>query len=451
MTPSDPLQALDDAVVALRAAWCGTEGSACANVESLSRSQLIAVNDALGVMRRHVDAVHAQVAAGIARESRPELGADGLAKQQGFRSPTALIAATVGTSGGEAAQLVTVGEATAPRVTLTGEQLPSKHPHVGDAMRSGRIGGRAAGMIIAMLTRVALRADRTALDVAERTLAAQAPGLTLEQLAKVIARAEAHLDPDGLEPMERDWRGDRGMTMFERDGMLHFNGKADIENAAPIKTAIDAIVTAGFRRDEPGGHDIEQRTLAQRRIDALTQLAGHALGCTHRDLPLDDTTVIVRVSLADLRDGAGTATIDGFGQPISIGAARRMAAAAGVIPCVLGAAGEILDWGREKRLFTKAQRLALVERDGGCAMCDLEPGKTKAHHLAWWARDAGPTDLSNGVLLCESCHHRIHDNGWSIRTEGHGAAGRVWFIPPAHVDPTQIPRLGGRARFDYAA
>ncbi|MCG1038037.1 HNH endonuclease signature motif containing protein, partial [Polaribacter sargassicola] len=77
----------------------------------------------------------------------------------------------------------------------------------------------------------------------------------------------------------------------------------------------------------------------------------------------------------------------------------------------------ILDLGRENRLFTKAQKLALVERDGGCARCGLPPHMTKAHHLKWWKRDAGPTDLSNGVLLCESCHHRIHDNGWDIRID----------------------------------
>lgn len=161
--------------------------------------------------------------------------------------------------------------------------------------------------------------------------------------------------------------------------------------------------------------------------------------------------MIVRVSLDDLQAGAGSATIDGLDQVIDIGAARRMAASGGVIPCVLGGASEVLDWGREKRLFTRAQRLALAERDGGCAMCGLPPGMTKAHHLRWWQRDRGPTDLSNGILLCETCHHRIHDNGWEIVIEGSGVAGRPWFLPPRWVDPQRTPRLGGRARFDVAA
>nr|WP_300267318.1 HNH endonuclease [Microbacterium sp.] len=76
---------------------------------------------------------------------------------------------------------------------------------------------------------------------------------------------------------------------------------------------------------------------------------------------------------------------------------------------------------------------------------------TRAHHIRWWQRDHGATDLANGVLLCETCHHRIHDNGWEIEVEGTGVAARVWFIPPPFVDPTRRRRLGGRARFDIAA
>lgn len=181
------------------------------------------------------------------------------------------------------------------------------------------------------------------------------------------------------------------------------------------------------------------------------QLAAHLLGCGADDRPIEGATVVVRVSLADLESGTGSATIDGIDRSVSIATARRMAASGGVIPWVMGGDSEILDWGRRRRLFTPAQRLALAERDGGCAMCGLPPGMTKAHHLRWWARDAGPTDLDNGVLLCETCHHRVHDNGWEIRIEGRGVDGRVWFIPPAHVDPQRTPRLGGRARFSFAA
>jgi Domain of unknown function (DUF222)/HNH endonuclease len=455
-SPSDPLAGIDEAVAALRAAWAAGGDAPLPEVSALKGAHLIAVNNALGLLQRRTSALHAPVAAEIMRESRPEFGSDGLAKQQGFRNPAVLIAATTGTSTGDAQRLVKVGEATAPRTTLTGEAAPARHPHVAQAHNSGEIGVAAASAIITMLDRAALRADREALDTAERILSEQAVGLSADQLAKVIARAEAHLDPDGLEPKERNARGERSLLMFERDGMFHFTGKCDIESGAPIKTVIEAMVTADFRAalDDPhraSDPDSDMRSVPQRQLDALVLMARHVLGCEHNDVPLAGATVIVRMSLEDLQSGEGHALIDGMNQPVSIATARSMAAGGGIIPCVLGTAGEILDWGREKRLFTKSQRLVLVERDGGCAMCGLPPGMTRAHHLLWWKRDRGRTDLENGVLLCEGCHHRIHDNGWDIRIEGAGARGRVWFIPPRHVDPERTPRLGGRARFDYLA
>lgn len=241
----------------------------------------------------------------------------------------------------------------------------------------------------------------------------------------------------------------------ERNGMIVLTAHLDPEHAAPVKTAIEALVTADLRAQRDASPDAPQRSVRQMQADALARLAEHALGCDRRDLPLEGATVIVRMTLDDLVDDSGScsgsATIDGLAAPISVATARRMAAGGSVIPCVLGGGSEILDWGRRRRLFSPAQRLALGERDGGCAMCAAPPGMTKAHHIRWWARDAGPTDLANGVLLCESCHHRIHDNGWDIRIEGEGVRATVWFIPPAHIDPARTPRAGGRARFDVAA
>ncbi len=452
----DPLAVIDGALNDLRTAWTGGGDGPLPPASTLTGTRLIAVNDAMGLLRRLLDSAHADVATQIARESRPELGSDGLAKQQGFRNPAVLIAAATGTSTGDAIRLVKVGEATAPRTTLTGESAPARHPFVAAAHKAGRIGMLAASAIITMLDRAALRADRDSLDRAEQILCEQAVGMSIDQLAKVIARAEAHLDPDGLEPKERDARADRSLHIFERDGMLHFTGKLDPVTGAPVKTAIEAIVTADFRAalDDPhrgSDPDSDLRSVPQRQADALALLAAHVLGCDHNDLPLGGATVVVRMSREDLENGTGHALIDGINQPISISAARRLAAGGGIIPCVLDAQGAILDWGREKRLFTRSQRLALVERDGGCAMCGLPPGMTRAHHIRWWNRDRGPTDLANGVLLCESCHHRIHDNGWDIRVDGVGTSAKVWFIPPSHVDPARTPRLGGRARFDYVA
>lgn len=451
---NDPLDGITTALACVDATWGMHSGGDRAPANELAATTLVEVNDALGVARRHLEAVHASVASEIARRSRAELGPEGLAKQHGFRSPTALIAATTGTTMGDAGRLVAVGEATTPRMTFSGAPAPARHPFVGAGMAAGTIGTLAASAIISMLDRVALRADCDELPRVEALLVAQAAGLTAEQLAKVIARAEAVLDPAGLERKENELHVQRSLTMFERAGMLHLNIKLGAAGGAPVKTAIEAMVTAEFRHEvkqsaiDPGA---TRRTLPQRQADALVLLATHALGCAQGDLPLEGATVIVRMSLADLESGNGIATIDGLAQPVSVATARRMAASGGVIPCVLDSHGMILDWGRERRLFTRTQKLALVERDGGCAMCGLPPGMTKVHHLRWWKRDHGRTDLENGVLLCESCHHRIHDNGWEIHIDGAGVHGKVWFVPPSHVDPGRTPRAGGRARYDFVA
>lgn len=442
---ADTLIGIAEALAALTAAGGGRAP------EALTPGELIAVNDAFGALKRHVDAAFAPVAAEIARQSRAGLGRDSLARAQGFRTPATLIAATTGTTVGDAIRIVQVGEATAPRRALTGESLPAKHPHVAEALHAGAIGVSASSAIVTLLDRVAVRADHRELAEMERRLVAAAPGLRPDELQKLLVRAEAILDPDGVEPREAELRADRSLLIHERDGMVLLTARLDPETAAPVTAAIEGLVTAAVRRNEHADDvEADQRSIRQMQADALGDLCRHALGCTQ--LPsLPTTTVIVRMTLETLVEGVGTATVDGIDQPLSAAAARRMAADADVIPCVLGGDGDILDWGRAKRLFTTAQKLALGERDGGCASCGAPPARCIVHHIRWWARDRGPTDLGNGILLCTACHHRIHDDGWEIRIEGTGIAAKVWFVPPSWLDPMRRPRLGGRARYDLVS
>jgi hypothetical protein len=101
---------------------------------------------------------------------------------------------------------------------------------------------------------------------------------------------------------------------------------------------------------------------------------------------------------------------------------------------VIGDGGAVLDQGRNQRLFTRAQRRALITRDGGCAFpgCDIPAGWCEAHHITPWSKD-GPTDLANGVLLCRRHHTVIHQDRWRIDPDPVNR-GRPWFIPPAHID-----------------
>lgn len=419
--------------------------------DALAPGELVAVNQAFGALKRHVEAAFAPFAAEIARQSRTELGKDSLAKKQGFRSPVSLIQATTGSTPAEAFKLVQVGEATAPRLTLTGESLPAKHPHVGAAVSAGTLSVASASAIVTLLDRVAPRVDAARLDAAERELVAMAPGLRADELSRLIARAEAHLDPDGLEPRHEQARAERFLDISERDGRLRFTGEMDIETGAPIKTVIDAMVAQTLRKN----HDADDatrdnRSIRQMRIDALAAICRHALGCD--SLPTGPTTtVIVTMTLDQLEAGIGAATIDGIDQPLPAGAVRRLARDLQVIPAVLGSDSVVLDWGRDERGFTRAQKLALALRDGGCACCGAPVSWTEVHHIRWWARDNGPTDLDNGILLCVACHHRIHDDGWEILIDGVGVDAVVQFIPPPWIDPDREPRPGARHRYTLSA
>ena len=99
---------------------------------------------------------------------------------------------------------------------------------------------------------------------------------------------------------------------------------------------------------------------------------------------------------------------------------------AGVIPVVLGGAGEVLDLGRAVRLFTAAQTRRLWLRDRHCTYpgCGMPPQWCDAHHLGHWA-DGGPSDLANAALLCERHHTIVHTRAtpgaWSTtRTDTRG-------------------------------
>ena len=60
--------------------------------------------------------------------------------------------------------------------------------------------------------------------------------------------------------------------------------------------------------------------------------------------------------------------------------------------------------------------------------------------MKWWMAEGGPTDLSNGVMLCTWHHHAIHDLGWTVFVENNVP----WFVPPSSIDATRTPRRGGR-------
>ena len=467
-------------------AWAGALLRASSEVEADARAMsdagLVRVTESLAVLARRVEMLQARCAAELAARSRGAEGAD-LARDHGFASPERLIAQATGRRYSEAAKLIAVGEATAQRASFTGESLPARHPHVADALDAGTLCVDAAETIRRFLDAVAVRADKVELTSAEALLVERAPLVGVDGLVRLIKVLEARLDPDGVKPREDELRARRGLKIWEdASGMINLRGAFDPATGAPIKLAVEALVGAelhtardarrGFGQagravDGPGVQggasremtvdsearanettvgDVllaEDRTIAQLNADALADIARHSLGAKHAPAALRSATVVVRVDSEALVSGRGHATIDGIEQPVSVGTARELAMSAGIAPLLLDRRSERLDLGRATRLFTPAQKVVLVDRDGGCAWpgCSRPPSHTQAHHIDWWERDGGPTDLHNGIMLCSHHHHRVHDSGWRIDIRD----GCSWFIPPPHLDPEQRPRRGNLA------
>lgn len=134
--------------------------------------------------------------------------------------------------------------------------------------------------------------------------------------------------------------------------------------------------------------------------------------------------------------GSGTGNF-AFTGPVAAETLRKIACDAEIIPALLGTDGEILDLGRKTRLFTAAQRLALIARDQGCTFpnCTIPAPWCEAHHVTYWSH-GGPTNLDNGALLCAHHHHLIHKEQWTIAIRH----GTPWFTPPPHIDPHQKPQ-----------
>ncbi|HEV7182900.1 MAG TPA: DUF222 domain-containing protein, partial [Leifsonia sp.] len=420
----------------------------------LAHDELLAAVSVLGEVQRVLDVIKIRVAGELVRRSGGP-GPENPVSHTGHGNPAVLLAVRWRIPVGAARQYCLVGDATSPTRSPTGEVVPARHPFLAD--RLGAVGVEQAGVIVRELGKAAPGCSGEDLASGERLLVEHAADLTVTELRVLAGQVRDRLDEDGIVSREVRQRARRSLTITTTsDGLTHLDWFLDPESAGYVVTAIDAVVgqqlravrfpaTADPAGDESGDSEEmpESRSLAQLRSDAATDVFRHLATCTQQ--PVDGkppVTMIVRIPLESLQTGVGTGQIDGVRAPVSAGTARRLAADADLIPVVLGGGSEVLDFGRTRRLFSRAQKLALAERDGGCAWtgCPHPPSYTEAHHIRWWTAHYGTTDLNNGILLCSTHHHRIHNDGWQIQVRDQVP----WFIPPGHVDPHRRPRRGGR-------
>ncbi len=56
-----------------------------------------------------------------------------------------------------------------------------------------------------------------------------------------------------------------------------------------------------------------------------------------------------------------------------------------------------------------------------CAIpgCSVGFDKCQIHHLQWWGRDHGHTDIDVMLPLCHKHHHHAHEGGWQLALDPH--------------------------------
>ncbi|MGH3459195.1 DUF222 domain-containing protein [Aeromicrobium sp.] len=369
------------------------------------------------------------------------------ARQQGAASTQAWIAHTAGISHRDAARDVQL----ARDLATTAPQTRAAMDRPGMSPDKARVVTSAMGK----LPRELDDGDRT---VVEADLVAKAQKHSIEDLRLAAKRS--------VEAMGRDWadrqeavildaeekrahrQSEFWMRPADADAMVEGGFVLPVLEADSLRSALESHTSP---RHDCMNQPAESTDLLDEKPTYRHKL-GHAFGDIVRHLPADcygnhggvAATLVVTTDFETLKRDVERAGTDSHGTRIDPGTIRRLVCDAGVLPVVLGGDGKVLDVGRQKRLFTTTQRVALAQRDGGCAFpgCDRPPGWTEAHHMRPWAA-GGSTDLADGVLLCARHHRIIHHTGWDVRP---GPDDRPEFIPPASIDPTCTPRHNDRWR-----
>lgn len=259
----------------------------------------------------------------------------------------------------------------------------------------------------------------------------------------VAAREDQRRADDGMSRAERQ-RARRSAKVFDgASGMVVLHAELDQVSGDRVKVALGAM-NAKMLGDDIAFDPI--RTFKQRNADALVALitqqpadkAEPAAGGSDCGIRPQKTVLVVSADYDAIEGRLKNAgLIDGT--PIDLDELRRIACEADIIPMIFAADGQPLYVGKAQRAPTKAQKLALYKRDGGCVGCGLRPQVCDAHHILPWDQN-GSTDITNLVLLCPRCHKKVHKHGHTI--EHDTETSRYRLQPPPRPSPTAHPPPG---------
>ena len=359
---------------------------------------------ALAGARSQLDALTARVLA----------ASDDVGEAHGLRDAAAWLAVETRTTQREARRDLALGRAL------------EVHPAVASALSSGELRTEQARVVADAVDALPARVDDETRWRAETVLLGLARDHDARELRQIGKRILDVVAPEVGECHEatvlaaEEARADAGVELVLVDdgaGRCHGRFEAPSHVGKMLKRHLLALAnparhTDDELKDDAGGWKPLRRRLGEAFVeyverypeDRTPQTAGVS------------ATVVVTMTLEQLLADGGTALLDD-GDRISAGQARRLACEAGIIPAVLDSRSVPLDMGRRTRLFTKAQRIALGLRDGGCTAkgCETSASGCHAHHDDPWSR-LGPSDLANGRLLCPRHHRLAHDSRYAMTT-----------------------------------
>jgi hypothetical protein len=264
--------------------------------------------------------------------------------------------------------------------------------------------------------------DPDAFKEGEATLVEAARAHSVSDLQKVTTYWRQRVERDQLLEDDERVRARRCLhASVSFGGMVRVDGDLDPESGETLLTALGAVLDAEARnrtRDD-------QRTPAQRRADALTEICRQWLDRSERPILAGERPhVTVTVPIETLRADAESATeLDRAGVELDHAGvvdpetARRLACDASITRVVLGPRSEPLDVGRRTPVIPPSMRRVVMVRDKHCRFpgCARPSPWCDSHHLRHWA-DGGETGLSNLLLLCRR-HHRMVHSWFSLKLE----------------------------------
>ena len=245
-----------------------------------------------------------------------------------------------------------------------------------------------------------------------------------DEFARTVKRHQQDQAVDDGQSLLDRQRKNRKARIFESadSGMFVLTGEFDQITGARIATALTAKERQLWYREDPKS----RRTPQQRMADALAELICEPAG----DGKSAGTDLLVIADFDTIKQQLDNPRL-ADGSPIPIVELHRLALEANLLPSIFDTKAQDMWLGRKQRTASEAQRVALIARDQHCIGCGANPLWCRAHHIIWWSKN-GPTDVDNLVLVCDDCHHKIHDHGWQVYK--HPKTGKYQLKPPNPTD-----------------